>query len=114
MNHEGKGKGFWGLIMKHGKVFQCFTLYWQEEINKAKLFICFKKLISVLNVGLQTTQINTKNHFPSPCLGLIHALIAKYNCVPWNSDILQGCRFRPYMMQILKNHYENVRTCYST
>lgn len=62
INHKGEGKDFWGLITKHGGRCQCFTLYWQEKINKAKLFICFKKLISVLNVGLQTIQVNTKNH----------------------------------------------------
>lgn len=49
-------------------------------------------------------------------MGLIYALIAKYHCIPWNSDVLQRqrCLFRPYMTQIKKNHYENVRTCYST
>lgn len=25
INHKGEGKNFWGLIMKHGWGFQCFT-----------------------------------------------------------------------------------------
>lgn len=64
--------------MKHGGGFRCFTLYWQEKMKKAKLFTCFKKLISVLNVGLQTIQINTKNHFPMS--KPMHGLDLSINC----------------------------------
>lgn len=32
-------------------------------MNKAKLFIYIKRLISAPNVGLQTIKINIKNHF---------------------------------------------------
>lgn len=66
------------LIMKHGGGFQCVTLYWQEKMNKAKVFIYFKKLSSVLKVGLQTIQINTKNDFPMS--KPLHGLDLCINC----------------------------------
>jgi len=51
--------------MRCGGGLQCFTLCWQEKMNKAKLRICFKKLISVLNVDLQTIKKKYKEPFPT-------------------------------------------------
>lgn len=56
-------------------------------MNKAKLFICVKRLISAPNVGLQTIKINIKNHFklrkPS------HRLDLCLNCkMPFHETLL--------------------------
>lgn len=89
--------------MKHAGRFQWFSVYWQEHIDKEKLFICLKKLISVINVGPQAIKINTKNHFTMRMP--LHVLDLCINCnTPLYESVIY-CKgkepfFRLHILQI--------------